>query len=287
MTNKSNTNSNYLQQEIGSASGGWVDRVTRLRPRLVIILGVALLGILLAIFVGGRFLLSQGEVAIAAGSQSDLLSSRAYQFTGEGQITGGSGTTWIIGGVPIQVSSQTQIENGIHPGDEVSVAGHISQSGKWLADGINLIPDSDSFFSFGGPLEARSQTAWKVAGITVTVNDQTKLGASLQDNELVLVTFKVTPDGTWLAQDIESLSAVATPSPIPPTATNQPSSNDNSSNNSTVSNPKPPSDKPSKKNDIPPGCNQNNGKGKGNDKHGNGHNPCSGSGQGNNNEGGD
>jgi Domain of unknown function (DUF5666) len=244
--------------------------------RLTFFLGVALLGIVLTIFVGGKFLASQDPVAVAAQSQNDLLSSRAYQFTGQGKIVGGSGATWIIGGVPIQVSNQTQLDSGLHPGDAVSVLGHISKDGKWLADRINLISEQDSFFSFGGPLEARSQTAWQVAGISLAVNDQTQLGASLQDNELVLATFKVMPDGTWLALNIESLAESATPSPTPPPASSKPSTG----NKQIVSDPKPQPVKPAGKSNNNPGCDNGNGRGKNDKKHGKGNGPCSGSNQG-------
>lgn len=237
-----------------------------LRPRTALFLGIGLLGLILVFFLSGRFRSFKEGVAVAAQAQNDLLSARAYQFTGQGKIMGGSGMTWVIGGVPVLVSDQTKIENGIHPGDAVSVLGQITKDGKWLAESVNLVSDQESFFSFGGPLEARSQKAWRVAGYSLTVNDQTKLGDAIQDNELVLATFKVLPDGTWLGLDIEALTAVS------PTPTAQPTA---------VSTMAPAPSYPAGKNNN--GCSQ--GKGKGNWKHG--RSPCSGSDQGNNNEGDD
>jgi hypothetical protein len=254
----------------------------------MIILGVAVSGIILAIFLSGKFLAAQDQVAVAAQPQDNLLSARAYQFTGQGEILGGSGSIWMIGGVPIIVNNQTQVENGLHPGDAVSVLGQISKDGKWLADRISAVADQDSFFSFGGPLERRTSTAWQIAGITLQVNDQTQFGASIQDNELVVATFKVMPDGTWLALKIESLSEVAanpTPTVAQSTDAQAPTINEIqivSDQSSSVSDQKSPAIKPAGKGDKSPACEKPNGKGKGR-----GHDPCPGAGGGDKNKGDD
>ena len=270
----------HWQHEMVSEQPSQAGRLTWLRSRRVIVLGVALLGIILAIFVSGRFLASQDQVAAAAPPNNDLQSAWAYQFTGQGKILGGSGASWIIGGVPIVVSDQTQIENGLHPGDAVSVLGQISKDGKWVAKRIALVSDQDSFFSFGGPVESRTQTAWQVAGISVRVVEQTKLATSIQDNELVVVTFKVMPDGTWQALNIEGLTSLAetptpTPTSPPPTASPEPTTTDQ---NQTVSNQTSPAIKPAGKSDNGSGCYKSNSKGKGN-----GHSRCSVSGGGKHN----
>jgi hypothetical protein len=198
-------------------------RFARLKLRSALGLGVIMLAVIIIAFASGRLRTSHNQVAEAAQPSGDSLSPRAYQFTGQGNIQGGSGAAWVIGGVPIQVSDQTQIQSDIHPGDSVSVLGHLTKDGTWLAERITPIAEDDSYFSFAGPLESRIQTAWRVAGITLAVNDQTHLGASIQVNELVLATFVVQPDGTWLARNIEALSAVATPTPTPlPASTNPP-----------------------------------------------------------------
>jgi hypothetical protein len=265
------------QQETVSEPAG---RFAWLRSRRTIALGVALFGVILVVFIGGRFLTSQDQVAVAAAQNNSLLSARAYQFTGQGKILGGSGAAWIIGGVPVVVSDQTQLANGVHPGDAVSVLGQIGKDGKWLAKRIALITDQDSFFSFGGPVERRTGTAWQVAGISVHVDDQTQIATPIQDNELVVVTFKVQPDGTWLALNIESLSAVAgnpTPTILPPTST--PPAPDPTvsppepatSQNQIVSDQKSPPIKPAKKPDKGPSdCHKPHDKGKGKD-----HGKCS------------
>jgi hypothetical protein len=280
----------HWQQETVSEPAG---RFTWLRSHRAIALGVAMFGIILVVFVGGRFLTSQDQVAVAAPQNNGLLSARAYQFTGQGKILGGSGAAWIIGGVPVMVSDQTQLANGVHPGDAVSVLGQIGKDGKWLAKRIALITDQDSFFSFGGPVERRTGTAWQVAGISVHVDDQTQIATPIQDNELVVVTFKVMPDGTWLALSIETLSAVAgnpTPTILLPTST-PPAPDPTASppepatgQNQIGSDQKSPAVKPEKKSDNgSSGCYKSNGKGKGS-KHGRCSGPDGGNGGGGDNQ---
>jgi hypothetical protein len=196
-----------------------------LRSRRVIILGIVLLGVLLIVFgnIGSRTTSDGAEAA--AQPQNDSLSVRAYQFTGQGELQGGNGETWIVGGVPVVVNGDTQVDGDIHPADSISLLGHITTNGKWVAERVVPITEQESFFSFAGPLEARDQNVWQVAGISLVVNAQTQLGEAIPDNELVLATFKVLPDGTWLALQIEALSALEesrTPTPTmtpSPTAT--------------------------------------------------------------------
>lgn len=152
--------------------------------------------------------------------QRDPRSPRAYQFTGQGQILGGSGSTWLIGGVPVGVSGQTQTTGDLQAGGGVSLIGHISVDGTWWADRIEPISDDVSFFSFAGPLQSRAPTTWKIAGITLLIDKNTETEANLVAGELVLATFKVRQDGAWLATKIETL---ADPTPEPsPTPTSSP-----------------------------------------------------------------
>ncbi len=186
--------------------------------------GVVFLAVVFIIFKIGRFQAASGPISVAAQSINSQASPRAYQFTGQGKILGGSGNTWVIGGLPVQVSDQTQLGSDIRPGETVSLLGHITKSGIWQAERIQPISDNESFFSFAGPLESRSSDVWQVGGISVTINSNTQISGAVQGDELVLVTFNILSDGTWLALSVGSLSdtpesatLLYAPTPLPPT----------------------------------------------------------------------
>ena len=205
-------------------------RFARLRSHGAVILGAVLLGVLLVVFGNFSSRATPDGVEAAAQSQNESLSVRAYQFTGQGKLQGGSGEAWIVGGVPVVVNGDTQFDGDIHPADSLSLLAHITKNGKWVAERVVPIAEQESFFSFAGPLEARDQNIWQVAGFPLLVSAQTQLGEAIPDNELVLATFKVLEDGTWLALQIEALSALEasrTPTPtvspsLTPTPTAKP-----------------------------------------------------------------
>jgi len=193
------------------------------RGKLRVFIGLAVLASLaLALTAIGRVSskATPSQDPAADQMQRDPRSPRAYQFTGQGQILGGSGSTWLIGGVPVGVSGQTQTTGDLQAGGGVSLIGHISVDGTWWADRIEPISDDISFFSFAGPLQSRAPTTWKIAGITLMIDKNTETEADLVEGELVLATFKVRQDGAWLATKIETL---ADPTPVPsPTPTTSP-----------------------------------------------------------------
>lgn len=197
-------------------------RFAWLRSRGAVILGAVLLGVLLIVFGNFSSRATPDGAEAAAQSQNESLSVRAYQFTGQGKLQGGSAETWIVGGVPVVVDGDTQIDGDIHPADSLSLLGHITKNGKWVAERVVPIAEQESFFSFAGPLDARDQNVWQVAGFPLLVNAQTQLGEAIPDNEMVLATFKVLPDGTWLALQIEALSALEASRTPTPTATSSP-----------------------------------------------------------------
>jgi len=199
-------------------------RFAWLRSRRAVILGAVLLGVLLIVFGNFSSRATPDGAEAAAQSQNESLSVRAYQFTGQGKLQGGSGETWIVGGVPVVVNGDTQIDGDIHPADSLSLLGHITKNGEWVAERVVPIAEQESFFSFAGPLNARDQNVWQVAGFPLLVNAQTQLGEAIPDNELVLATFKVLSDGTWLALQIEALSALEASRTPTPTATPLPTS---------------------------------------------------------------
>jgi hypothetical protein len=124
--------------------------------------------------------------------------------------------------VPILVGGQTQTEGEIHPGGSVSLVGHIAESGRWVAERIVPISEDESFFTFAGPLESKDKDSWQVAGVTLALNENTRLGEAIPLGEIVLATFQAQPDGSWLALQIQALSALellriptVTPTPEP------------------------------------------------------------------------
>jgi len=144
-----------------------------------------------------------------------------YQFIGQGQVTGGSDGTWLIGNLPVRVDSHTQMGNDLHPGDFVSLSGRISEVYVWLADRIELAQKSESFFSYNGPLEEIGAEGWLVGGHSLLVNAQTALGENLAVGDIVLVTFTVLKSDEWLALEIKAFdrfpiepTPVPTPTPI-------------------------------------------------------------------------
>ncbi len=257
------------QEVAASTSGGKIGRFFGPRSRRAIVFGAIFLTVAFIIFKIGHSQATSDAIGAAAQSINSQASPRAYQFIGQGKILGGSGETWSIGGLPVVVGNQTQLGSEIHPGETVSLLGHITKNGVWQAERIQPISDNESFFSFAGPLESRSPNVWQIAGISVSVNENTQVAETFQDQELVLVTFNVLSDGAWLALRIESLSdspgAVTLPHTPTPTVSPTPPAK--------VAPQTYPTIKPGKGNECKGnkgGKGHGNGRGKCNQKHGGG-----------------
>ena len=126
-----------------------------------------------------------------------------FQFIGQGQIVGGAGMSWLISGVPIQLDDNTQIVGDLGAGDFVVLSGRILSSGNWLADHIERSDVKDVYFTFNGPLVAMSQESWKIGDKSLVVDERTELGSDLALDDLVLATFTLMEDGSWLALKVE------------------------------------------------------------------------------------
>ncbi len=133
------------------------------------------------------------------------LAPRKYQFIGQGRLQGGSGDTLLIGNLPVVVNTQTQFAGAIQPGEMVSLSGSILSNQSWLVDRLEPISSSETYFIFAGPLGSISDTVWKVGGISVLIDSNTAIDPDLNLQDMLLVTFNVQQDGTWLASKIESL----------------------------------------------------------------------------------
>jgi hypothetical protein len=148
------------------------------------------------------------------------LAPRQYQFIGQGRLQAGSGDTLLVGSLPVIVNAQTQFAGSIKPGEMVSLSGSILANQSWLVDRVEPVSDTKTFFVFAGPLGSMSDSVWKVGGISVLVNQDTAIDPDLKLQEMLLVTFSVQDDGTWLASKIEALQN--NPGLIPPTKTPTP-----------------------------------------------------------------
>jgi Domain of unknown function (DUF5666) len=178
------------------------------RRRFRLGLGVAVVLILAAVVVAvNKSSASNSNSSLKTiGRAIDVsLAPRKYQFIGQGRLQGGSGNTLLIGNLPVVVNTQTQFAGAIRPGEMVSLAGSILANQSWLVDRLEPVSDSDTYFIFAGPLESPSDTAWKVGGMSVLINSDTAIDPDLKMQDMLLVTFSVQEDGTWLASKIESL----------------------------------------------------------------------------------
>jgi hypothetical protein len=183
-------------------------------------------GIALAILVITALISAIGsqvdtQAASGPGLANDLPLDRSklpldFQFIGQGRITGGAEGTWIIGDIPIRVDGGSILVGDLHVGDFVTLSGRILGQVGWLADRIELAQEGASFFTFNGPLEQQKGSLWRVGGRSVMVDSGTALDPDLKIDDLVLVTFTVLGDNTWLATEIRAFDAtIFEPTPTP------------------------------------------------------------------------
>lgn len=124
-----------------------------------------------------------------------------FEFTGVVQTIGED--LWQISGASIVISSETEIEDDIAVGDVVDVVGWIQSNGRWLALSIEKSEDTEPGFTLTGNVQ--SINPWTVAGIALTTNEETEIEDGIVVNDLVRVEGTITPEGVWLAQEIEKI----------------------------------------------------------------------------------
>lgn len=165
--------------------------------------------------------LETGQATVAEVGQDPA--PPAYQFVGAGEITSLQGTAWVVAGVPMVVGSSALDSVSEIPavGQFIHVTGRILDDGTWVADSVALVEAGDGTFSFSGPIQATTGEQWRIAGVTVAVNNGTVLADSLKVNDLVNVTFRVV-GGEWVAQRIVAIDASGHEPTATPTATADP-----------------------------------------------------------------
>ncbi|MBM2848652.1 MAG: FecR protein, partial [Anaerolineales bacterium] len=81
---------------------------------------------------------------------------------------------WIVDGVPISVTEQTTIDEGIDIGNRVRVMGRVLADGTWLAESITQLDEGKRHHvEFTAKVE--SIDPWIVGGVPVSVTEQTKI----------------------------------------------------------------------------------------------------------------
>ncbi len=145
-----------------------------------------------------------GQVALASAGEG--LDEPGHEFTLQGELGPGLGRLRVVAGIPVTVLEHTLVGDGVEPGLQVSVAGHILEGGEWVADEITALPaEAEAVSTFSGVLEAQDGEAWIVNGRTVIVEAGTQLSPGLQQGDRVRVQFSLLPDGRWLAEGVLSL----------------------------------------------------------------------------------
>jgi uncharacterized protein DUF5666/FecR-like protein len=108
---------------------------------------------------------------------------------------------WIVSGIPISVTEETQIDEGIAIGNRVRAKGRVLADGTWLAESITQIDEGKRHHvEFTAKVE--SIDPWIVGSVPVSVTKQTKIDNGIAVGDLVTVKGNLLPDGTVIAKEI-------------------------------------------------------------------------------------
>jgi len=114
---------------------------------------------------------------------------------------------WIVDGVPISVTEQTTIDEGIDIGNRVRVVGRVLADGTWLAESITQLDEGKRHHvEFTARVESIGPAFWVVGGVPVSVTEQTKIDNGIEVGDLVTVKGNLLPDGTVVAKKIRLAS---------------------------------------------------------------------------------
>jgi hypothetical protein len=153
------------------------------------------------VYVDGRLFADGARVA-------DLIAllrrSPANRFTITGRVEAMKEDEWTIAGQAIQVDEETDVDAEIELQDRVRVEGIILQDGVLLAEQIRLIEETPGLpFSFTGVVQEIISDTWKISGVVITVDDETRVDEGLEVGDVVDVRGWILEDGSWLARAIE------------------------------------------------------------------------------------
>jgi len=134
-----------------------------------------------------------------------LAPSHLERFRLTGLVERMGDTSWTVSGQEIRVNETTQIDERIEIGSRVLVTGVIREGGVLFAEQITLL-DDETRFEFTGMVERIEGRLWTIAGVAITVDENTVIMGEPGVGDLVHVEGRIMPDGTWLAREIEKVS---------------------------------------------------------------------------------
>jgi hypothetical protein len=127
---------------------------------------------------------------------------REFEFTGAVE----SIDPWVVAGIDFETDSETAIDEGIEIGDRVRVRGRVLPDGAWLATRIDRIDrERPRRFEFVGRVS--SMNPWVVGGVTLEVDEDTRIDNRIAVGDLARVKGRILPDNTFLAERIRRVGA--------------------------------------------------------------------------------
>lgn len=158
--------------------------------------------------------------------------SPAFTFTLNDILTTAEGGTWKVESMPLLITEDAFLAEGLRPGILVSVTGRILQDGRWVVDIVRPAKDSSRKFAFSGVVEEMGGQIWRIGGVTLQIDLATRLSAEIQVGDVVEVRYAVLGSGLWRALAITSIGEMVLPqgtstlAPSPPggLATEEPTS---------------------------------------------------------------
>jgi hypothetical protein len=124
-----------------------------------------------------------------------------FTLTGEVQVI--DEAAWEIAGQTVTISATTWIEPGIDIGDSVRAEGVIGADGGLQATQIILFSPEEGYpFDMTGVVQSIENGLWRVSGLSISVDGDTSIAPDLGVGDIVQVSGRVLPNGTWLARRI-------------------------------------------------------------------------------------
>jgi hypothetical protein len=165
-----------------------------------------------------RFIVNRGEVQVSGSSQDVSVSAGqvtdvdpgedpdnpTYQFSLQGSIGAKNDTNWMIAGVTVEVSAETNILGTPGIGDQVYVTGRILEDNLWMADQIVPVA-GEAISNITGTVQKIGSPYWLISGVKFMVTEDTLISGDVELNSPVKVIFTILDTGDWQALSITSL----------------------------------------------------------------------------------